>query len=664
MPKPSTPFTLPDSFVEPYYKLPEPFGFGGLGKVIYTRTYQRVMDNGSPETWTDTIRRVVEGTYRIQQRWIEQHHLGWNSEQASRSACEMFDRMWHMKFLPPGRGLWAMGSKIIEDKKLYAALNNCAFVSTEDIDLLSDPSLPFCFLMDMSMLGVGVGFDTKGAGKITVGYPYGQPHIYHIPDTREGWVESVRILLEAYLKFEETDYEIRPFDYSHIRPAGQPLVSFGGISSGPEPLIQCHKHLRKVLDASIGKPLSSTLIVDIMNIIGKCVVSGNVRRSAELALGEADDKEFLELKDYTKNPDRIEYGWTSNNSVLCTVGSKYQDISRRIVNNGEPGVAWLSNMREYGRFGDTKNYSDVRVAGANPCVEQSLESFELCCLVETFPARAEDLKDYLRTLKFAYLYAKTVTLGNTHWEQTNRVLLRNRRIGCSMSGVQQFVTKHGIDTLISWCQEGYSTIRSWDKIYSDWLAIPQSIKVTSIKPSGTVSLLASATPGMHWPVSSYYNRRVRVGNNDPLLTVLSKAGFHVEPAYGSEDTTSVVSFPVAVGEDVRSIDTVSMWEQLSFAALLQRYWADNQVSCTVSFDPETEGKDIEKALDIFQYQLKAISFLPRHKESPYPQMPYEPITKEQYEEAIAGISAKKLNRKTIKADHVEEKFCDGDSCVI
>ena len=99
--------------------------------------------------------------------------------------------------------------------------------------------------------------------------------------------------------------------------------------------------------------------------------------------------------------------------------------------------------------------------GTNPCSEQSLESYELCTLVETFPFRAVDRQDYLRTLKFAYLYAKTVTLGKTHWPETNRVLLRNRRIGCSISGVAQFITKYGVEELRQWCEEGYKTLTGW-----------------------------------------------------------------------------------------------------------------------------------------------------------------------------------------------------------
>jgi len=301
--------------------------------------------------------------------------------------------------------------------------------------------------------------------------------------------------------------------------------------------------------------------------------------------------------------------------------------------------------------------------GGNPCLEQTLESHELCCLVETFPNNHDSLDDYLETLKYAYLYAKTVTLGQTHWPETNRVMLRNRRIGCSMSGIAQFVANRGVGQLREWMDIGYGHIQKLDAKYSDWFAIPKSIKTTSIKPSGTVSLLAGATPGIHFPESRYYIRRMRIGIHSNLLPALTKAGYTVEPAFGSEDTTMVVEIPVDLGEGVRTLDEVSMWEQLSMAALAQRYWADNQVSCTVTFDPETEGSQIASALDIFQYQLKGISFLPKLDFGAYPQMPYESIDAETYHDMKSGLG--KLSFGRIKGEEVViERFCDNDVCEI
>jgi adenosylcobalamin-dependent ribonucleoside-triphosphate reductase len=652
-------FKLSENFIDKYKRKKPPFGFNGLGELVYMRTYSRIKKNGKNERWWETIQRVVEGTYSMQMEWIDSHQLGWNPWQAQKSAQEMYDRMFYMKFLPPGRGLWAMGTKITEKKKLYAALNNCAFVSTKT--LKDDYSKPFTFLMDASMLGVGVGFDTKGAGEVMIKLPNPNRGIeeYVIPDTREGWVESLKLLLECY--FHGTA-EIQ-FDYTKIRPVGEPIKGFGGVSSGHEPLEEIHVEIRKVLNRNVGEPITITTIVDIMNLIGKCVVAGNVRRTAEIVFGEPDDDEYLDLKNYKVNPHREQYGWTSNNSIFAELGMDYTDVCKRITDNGEPGFAWLENMRKFSRMQNGGDNKDHRVAGGNPCLEQSLESYELCCLVETFPNNHDSLEDYQRTLKYAYLYAKTVTLGKTHWPETNRVMLRNRRIGCSVSGVAQFITKRGMEELRKWLETGYDTIQEWDKMYSDWFAVPKSIKTTSVKPSGTVSLLAGATPGLHYPESRFYIRRMRLSNQSELIEPLKRAGYNVEPAFGSEKSTVVVEVPVDVGEGIRTAAELSIWEQFSLAAFLQRHWADNQVSCTATFNPETEADELPHVLNYFQYRLKGISLLPRKNGGAYKQMPYEAIDEKTYHLEVEKLS--RLTFGVIKNEEADvEKFCNNDVCEI
>ena len=649
-------FKLSENFVLKYKNKKAPFGFNGLGELVYMRTYSRIKENGKNERWWETVQRVVEGTYTMQMNWIESHQLGWNPWQAQKSAQEMYDRIFNMKFLPTGRGLWAMGTPITEEKNLYAALNNCAFVSTETIK--EDYSKPFCFLMDASMLGVGVGFDTKGAGKILIkGSDKSRETTYQIPDTREGWVESLRLLLESY--FHSTP-DVK-FDYSLIRPEGAPIKGFGGLSSGHEPLKEVHDEIKNVLDKNSGNPITITTIVDIMNLIGKCVVAGNVRRTAEIVFGDPTSEEYLDLKNYKVNPHRDQYGWTSNNSIFAKLGMDYTEVAKRIVDNGEPGLAWLDNMRHYSRMKNGGDDKDHRAMGGNPCLEQTLESYELCCLVETFPANHDSFEDYAKTLKYAYLYAKTVTLGRTHWSDTNRVMLRNRRIGCSVSGVAQFITNNGLNELKNWLEDGYNVIQKWDDVYSDWFAIPKSIKTTSVKPSGTVSLLAGATPGLHYPESRFYIRRIRLSINSDLVSPLKKAGYKIEPAFGSEDTTLVVEIPVDVGEGIRTAKELSIWEQFSLAAFLQRHWADNQVSCTVTFDPEKEGDEIVNVLNYYQYHLKGISLLPRHDWGAYPQMPYEAIDEKEYTKQIKKLG--KLSFGVIKNEEAElDKFCNNDSC--
>ena len=652
-------FKLSDNFLNKFKRKKAPFGFNGLGELVYMRTYSRIKENGKNERWWETVQRVVEGTYSMQKEHIESLSLGWNAWQAQRSAQEMYERIFNMKFLPPGRGLWAMGTPITEEKNLYAALNNCAFVSTKT--LKEDYSKPFCFLMDASMLGVGVGFDTKGAGEIIIkGVNKDRnEEVYEIPDTREGWVESLRLLLESY--FHGTAHV--EFDYTKIRDEGEPIKGFGGVSSGPEPLREVHNSIRKVLEDNSGEPITITTIVDIMNLIGKCVVAGNVRRTAEIVFGDPHNEEYLDLKNYKVNPDRETYGWTSNNSIFAELGMDYTEAAKRIIDNGEPGFAWLDNMRHYSRMKNGGDNKDHRAMGGNPCLEQTLESYELCCLVETFPSNHDSFEDYARTLKYAYLYAKTVTLGGTHWADTNRVMLRNRRIGCSVSGVAQFITKNGLGELKDWLEDGYDVIKEWDTKYSDWFAVPRSIKTTSVKPSGTVSLLAGATPGLHYPESRFYIRRIRLSKHSELIEPMKKAGYKIEPAFGSEDTTSVVEVPVDVGEGIRTASELSIWEQFSLAAFMQRHWADNQVSCTVTFNPETEGDEISHVLNYFQYHLKGISLLPRHDYGAYKQMPYESIDENEYKKQVSKLS--KLSFGVIKNEEAEiDKFCNNDSCEV
>lgn len=644
-------FTIDKEFVELYSNKKVNFGFNGLGELTYYRTYSRLKEDGTNERWFETIERVVNGIYSIQKEHILKQDLGWNETKAQVSAQEMYDRIFNFKFLPPGRGLWACGTDIIS-KGLGAAMNNCGFVSTEHID--KDFSKPFCFMMDMSMLGVGVGFDVKGAGKITISKNLVIPDfIYVIPDTREGWVESLKLLLNSYLGEQGVI-----FDYSKIRLAGEPIKTFGGISSGPDPLIKLHEQIREILDKRIEKLLTATDIADIMNLTGVCVVSGNVRRSAQIMFGSSESSEYLDLKNYEVNPQRANYGWTSNNSVFCDEKTDYREAARRTAINGEPGYFWLKNAQKYGRMGDPVNNKDYKVVGCNPCAEQSLENYELCCLVETFPNNHDSLYDYEKTLKYAYLYAKTVTLLKTHNKDTNRVLLRNRRIGLSQTGIAQFLESHTLEEYRQWCDTGYKTVQRYNEVYSNWFCIPKSVKTTSIKPSGSISLLAGSTPGMHYPESNYYIRRIRVAKNSPLIDACRQANYIIEEDL-YDSSSYVVEIPVEI--KCRTISDVSIWEQVELAVFIQKWWADNQVSCTVTFRPE-EAKEIPAILNYHKYNLKAISFLPKAEEGAYKQMPYEAITKEKYDDLVSKISELKISN--ISQDSKPELYCDADKCVI
>jgi len=237
-------------------------------------------------------------------------------------------------------------------------------------------------------------------------------------------------------------------------------------------------------------------------------------------------------------------------------------------------------------------------------------------------------------------------------------MLRNRRIGCSISGVVQAFTKFGRRNCLNTFSLGYDKIQSWDKQYSDWLCVPRSIKTTSIKPSGTVSLLGGVTPGIHYPISEYYIRNIRFQEGSALLEQLKQAGYHIEKDKYSLNTY-VVSFPVKEEFFDRSVKDVSMWEQLENASQMQEYWADNQVSVTISFSNQ-EAIDIKNALELYETRLKGVSFLPKENHG-YEQAPYIPITKELYEELIDQLTKVKFTGDT---HEIVDKFCDGDACEI
>ncbi|MEK7795223.1 MAG: fused protease/ribonucleoside-triphosphate reductase [Candidatus Hydrogenedentota bacterium] len=647
-------FKLSDKFLEDY-KGRQP-SWGPLGYVTYKRTYARVMHEADgvdrTEEYWETVRRVIEGCYTIQLNHCKSLKLPWIPFKAQKSAQEMFRLMWDFKFLPPGRGLWMMGSDYVYERG-SAALNNCAFVSTEEIDMAF--SEPFCFLMDMSMLGVGVAFDTKGAGKVFVQHPQQAGYTHVVEDSKEGWCDLVRSILDSYVGISKRPAKV---DYSKIRPVGAAIKTFGGIAPGAGPLIECVKNIDRILEPRIGERITSTDVTDLMNVIGKCVVSGGVRRTAELALGASNDEEYLKLKDPKLHEEKLrEWRWASNNSVLAEIGINYDGVGGQTAKNGEPGYFWLDNARAYGRLKDGETWVDAKVSGTNPCAEQSLESFEICNLVETFPSLHSSFEEYERTLKFAYLYAKTVTLIPTHYERTNAIMLRNRRIGLSQSGIVESFERHGRRAHFQWCDRGYTYICKLDKIYSQWLCIPESIKKTSVKPSGTVSLMPGVTPGIHYAHSKYYHRTIRIDKTSPLVEPLRRAGYRMEESvYG--DNTIVVYFPVCEKHFDRAKDEVSVWEQCENVAQMQYYWADNQVSATITFKPE-EARDIPKILELYETRLKSISFLPLVEHN-YPQAPYQTISKEVFEAASAKI--RPLEIAAINTDEAADVYCDGDKC--
>jgi ribonucleoside-triphosphate reductase len=679
------------------------WGYGGLSEFTYYRTYARRKDNGTLETWAECVIRVIEGMFSILKTHAITSHLPWDEKRAHRLAEEAAERLFEFKWTPPGRGLWMMGTDYLWEKGAMA-LYNCAFVSTEDID--AELSKPFAFVMDTMMQGVGCGYDTDGAEKVIVQKPLGEPELVVVDDTREGWVELISCLIDSYL--EEGSSPVI-YDVSKVRPYGTEIKGFGGVASGPEPLVQGFNGIREILENRVGQLLTSTDIVSIMGVIGKIVVAGNVRRSALIALGNPNDLDYVTLKNWDKSPvgmgmqappeleavNKDDYDaynsfstswddksliakkyageiwswkfggwlWSSNNSLYAVPGMDYTSYVDSIAQNGEPGFFWLDTAKNYGRLKDGIKNDDTSVKGLNPCGEIQLSSYETCNLNENYPANHRDYWDLQRTLKFSYLYSKAVTLLATNWQETNAAISRNRRIGCSMSGIQEAFIKFGRKEFLSWADQAYDYLTYIDKKYSDWLGVPRSIRKTTVKPSGTVSLLAGALPGIHHTESSSYYRTVRLATNSPIVDILRNANYRIEPAATDPTRTLVVYFPVLVDESLPKKSDVSIWQQFKDVSDFQKVWSDNAVSVTVTFT-KNEVNQIASCLSAFDSELKSVSLLP-YFEHGYVQAPYIAAPREEIEAYANSLQPLDFSSLTSEGENAESnKFCSNEGCAI
>lgn len=650
-------FQLESSFIDSLRERKPPWGFGNFSAMVYYRTYSRTKEDGTQESWLDTVTRVTEGVMSIRKDWYLKHGLGWDESKWQRKAQRLAEFIFDMKVLI-GRGLWAMGTDYIYERGSMA-LNNCGYVDIETN--LSDAA---GWAMNALMCGVGVGFSTENAHLGKMQPPNERIHTqFQIPDSREGWVESVEKLIKSY---KEEGHPYLKFDYSKIRPKGLPLKGFGGLSSGPDPLIKLHERLRNYLgNYSNGHPNQTRLIVDVMNSIGACVVAGNVRRSAELAMGSVEDNTFLNLKNYETNPERAEIGWMSNNTVMLRNSDEFEmlpNISERIRDNGEPGIANLINVQKYGRVGKKKNDNAV---GFNPCAEIPLESKELCNLAEFYPSRCSSKEEIWEAMEMATFYASTVSLLPTQNNETNQVISRNRRIGVSPSGIADWLDATNWSQITMILREGYEKyVEPYNAALAREAGVPPSVRLTTVKPSGTISQLAGVSPGMHWPVSRYAIRRVRISEQSPLVPLLIEANVPYEEDKYS-DNTLCFGFPLESGKGkTRSVREVSLWEQASMVSMLQREWADNAVSNTLTFNKEEENQ-VERVLAAFAPTIKSMSMLPNQEdaENAYAQPPYEKITKSQYEDLLKDIGEINWGRLT-GMDGKDEQFCDTEACEV
>ncbi len=697
-------YTLREEFIEPF-KSQRP-DMSVPAYVIYLRTYSASVD-GRMEEWWETCRRVIEGAFSFL-KWHEVQNgltLDWGTW--DRWAGVMYTRMFAMKWVPAGRGIQHMGRDAVWVKG-GALLNSCAWTNTSSLD--EDFTEAFNFLMDMSMLGVGVGFGVEGAGKAKVRPPHIRKGVVHVvADTREGWLRVKDIILEAFCAdLDEGVPEF--FDFCDVRVEGTPLKTMGGLASGPGPLIRMVWDLFEVLVPnawgyevkedglriqitgpdwgefarnSAKYALSSLDIGDIMNIEGKCVVSGGIRRSAEIGIAPIEDWQFREgksrkvgLSDAWIASHKARYGfapetrndawrWAANNSHVIDESltkARAREIAASVGEYGDPGLFNRKLCRTRGRLADGLDNRDFMGEGTNPCSEQFLEDKELCNLVETVPWRHDSLADFGVTTLCSLLYGKIVSLVPTHREDSNRVMRKNRRIGVSQTGVFRAIAKIGLAEYVRWCDETYKAMRNFDRTISAAFQVNESVRITSLKPSGTVSKIMDVESGLRAPEAPFYILRVQFDNTSPLIAPLRAAGYPVIQSVQSPQA-QVVEFPVSSGCD-RSVGDIDAETQLRLIELVQTYWSDNMVSNTVQFR-ESEKPDLARLIFEYGNKLKSLSFLcyDGHK---YEQAPYEACSEAEYDRRVSSI--KPIDFRALGAygamHDSDDKFCQGIACEV
>jgi ribonucleoside-triphosphate reductase len=620
--------------------------FSTVGYITYKRTYARRLNEADPksktEEFTDTVERVIKAAN-------DQLNCGFDADEQERLRKYLLE----LKGTVAGRFLWQMGTETVGRLGL-ASLQNCAFT------VIDQPVRPFTWAMDLLMLGSGVGYNIQRqyVDKLPpVNANFSAPTRvttadadFIVPDSREGWVKLLGKTLKAAFLADTNP----TFTYSTIlvRGRGAPIKGFGGTASGPEDLCDGIAKISNILEKRKGKKLRPIDCLDIMNIIGAIVVAGNVRRSAQIAIGDPDDVEYLLAKRWDMG-NIPSWRAMSNNSVVC---SDTKDLHEYFWDGyegkGEPyGLINLKLSRKIGRLGET-DYPDPDVMGYNPCAEQSLAAYETCCLAEVYLPNIESKDELLDVCKILYRINKHSLALPCHLKETEDIVHKNMRMGIGVTGVLQATEEQR-----SWLNDTYRRLREFDFKYSHEHGFPESVKLTTVKPSGTLSLLPGVTSGCHPAYSQYMIRRIRIAADHALVQVCREHGYPVEYQRnfdGSEDhSTMVVSFPFCYPEGTKIAAEMTAIDQLEVVKWLQANWSDNSVSCTVYYRKE-ELPEIQKYLaKNYKNNHKSLSFL-LHNEHGFHQAPLEEITKEAYDALVAS---------TQLITHVDEALFDGgDEC--
>ncbi|QGJ90951.1 ribonucleotide reductase [Mycobacterium phage BiancaTri92] len=657
--------------------------WGPTGELVYNRTYARIKPDGTKETWPETVERVVDGNLGL----VDVRY------QLPDERAELIRLMSQFKILPAGRHLWASGVKGAQH------LFNCWVAGWPE--KISD-HFQFTFMRLMEGGGVGANYSNhyldhygpvqqelyvhivcdpdhpdyeamKAAGILSTEYDPDWVGAFEVEDSREGWAAALTDLIDTHYRDEVSHFQ-RVYDVSRVRPEGAKLKTFGGKASGPKPFAEMLIKVGKILSqhAYEGLAVSGLSAMEIDHAIASCVVAGGVRRSARMSMMHWRDpqvEEFIHIKATSGEH------WTTNISVEVdrdfwdnldddedTDGAAkarriMRELSEGAVRNGEPGM-WDSSLSNVGE--------PNRVVCTNPCGEITLEPWEPCNLghinLAAFVTDAgkTDYLDLIRAHRLMTRFLIRATFSAVADPKSREVLDRNRRIGVGHLGVASYLAltgrkysqAPGDKRFTAFLRELAAEVDGEASRFCHDLRIPVPVKKRTVAPTGTVAKLAGVSEGIHPIFAKYFNRRIRfnkVSDFEQLIEMYN-AGYHVEDDLFAPNT-SVVTIPTKdtlvqdvvdrFGRDgeeiVESADDLTLTELLAFQALYQTCWADNAVSFTANVEPTVYSpSDVAGVLERFAGLIKGSTIFP---EASFEQAPYERITKQQYESAVAKAVA-------------------------
>jgi ribonucleoside-triphosphate reductase len=617
---------------------------------IHKSRYARwISDESRRETWSETVNRYVSF-------WRARGQVSVKEEK------KLYDAIHNLEVMPSMRCMMTAGVALDKDN---VAGFNCSYLHI-------DSPRSFDELMYVLMCGTGVGFsvERKFINKLPeIAESFHKTDsVIVVADSKIGWASAFRELIAMLYAGK-----IPQWDVSRVRGSGERLKTFGGRASGPEPLVDLFNFCITIFQKAKGRKLTSIECHDIVCKIADIVVVGGVRRSALISLSNLSDQRMAKAKsgDWWRNEGQRAL---ANNSVAYTEKPDFQSFLSEMQTlyeskAGERGI--FSRVAAQGIAARNGRRDAEHDFGTNPCSEIILRSNQFCNLSEVV-VRSDDT---LKTLK-----AKVETaaiIGTLQATLTDFRYLRNSwkknteeeaLLGLSMTGIMDHPILGTSSAKTEEWLEGLKDVAvKTNKKWAEKLGINQSVAITCVKPSGTVSQLVDSASGIHPRFSKHYIRRVRSDKKDPLAIFMEQAGFPVEQDVMSP-SSSVFSFPVQAPKASTTVKQVGAMQQLALWKSYQNHWCEHKPSITVYYTDDEFLQVAQWIWDNFDI-CSGISLLPV-SDHVYQQAPYEDIDATTYKELLAAMP-KDVNWEDLgdfeQEDNTtgsQELACVGGACEI